>query len=383
MASLEASGPTGSFAGMRGSVLGTVALLVIGGCSSEERDSGEEADSSPTLGSTLSASVGDDDDAPDEDDDQERLDLGDSNTSGMAECNEGEDCPDTCIEVEHVPCDEGTTDIFAAIGLGCPGDPEVTTSVQGSLQSLGVRTGFGPTDTWAPREGSAFAVVGSGFVGDLDLPTPLGEPNDDPTHCDDPISPRQPLPMLPPPLQVDNVLGDCTEDASLLGTGDCSSTIQEQFDDGGVAFDYAEVRVEARVPLGNNSISYDFAFFSTEYPWYFEDQYNDMYIGWLESESWTGNISFDEAGSPISLNAGFLDFRDDAGDLPEFEGTCMRQHAGTKWLSSTAPVTPGEDITLVLAIFDLADANLDSYVFLDNFAWGCDGTDSPETVPVG
>jgi hypothetical protein len=108
-----------------------------------------------------------------------------------------------------------------------------------------------------------------------------------------------------------------------------------------------------------------------------------MYVGWLESESWTGNISFDMAGEPISLNAGFLDFRDDAGNVPEFAGTCMRQHAGTKWLNTTAPVTPGEQITLVLAIFDLSDPILDSYVFLDNFHWGCEGTDRPQTMPVG
>ena len=61
----------------------------------------------------------------------------------------------------------------------------------------------------------------------------------------------------------------------------------------------------------------------------------------------------------------------------------MRQHAGTKWLSSTAPVTPGERITVVLAVFDLADPNLDSYVFLDNWQWGCEGTSGPVTTPVG
>ena len=144
-----------------------------------------------------------------------------------------------------------------------------------------------------------------------------------------------------------------------------------------------ELRIVADVPPGNNSISYDFAFFSTEYPEYHNSAFNDMYIGWLESESWTGNISFDENGQPISLNAGFLDFQDDGGHLPEFVGTCMRRHAGTKWLSTTAPVTPGEQITLVFAIFDLSDSILDSYVFLDNFQWGCDGTETPKTTPVG
>ena len=61
----------------------------------------------------------------------------------------------------------------------------------------------------------------------------------------------------------------------------------------------------------------------------------------------------------------------------------MKQHAGTRWLSTTAPVVPGETITLVLAIFDLQDNQLDSYVFLDNWQWGCEGMDRPETTPVG
>jgi hypothetical protein len=108
-----------------------------------------------------------------------------------------------------------------------------------------------------------------------------------------------------------------------------------------------------------------------------------MYIGWLESEKWTGNISFDQNGNPISLNAGFLEFKDDGGGNPVFAGTCMRQHAGTNWLTTTAGVTPGEQITVVFAIFDLSDAILDSYAFLDNFKWGCDPQGKPSTMPPG
>jgi hypothetical protein len=35
-------------------------------------------------------------------------------------CGEGEDCDDDCVEVEHEPCDEGTTDPFMAMGINCP-----------------------------------------------------------------------------------------------------------------------------------------------------------------------------------------------------------------------------------------------------------------------
>ena len=67
----------------------------------------------------------------------------------------------------------------------------------------------------------------------------------------------------------------------------------------------------------------------------------------------------------------------------ELDGTCMKQHAGTNWLTTTAGVTPGEHITVVFAIFDLSDSILDSYAFIDNFAWGCDPTGEPQTEPEG
>ena len=38
---------------------------------------------------------------------------------------------------------------------------------------------------------------------------------------------------------------------------------------------------------------------------------------------------------------------------------------------------------MVFAIFDLSDSILDSYVFLDNFAWGCEPTGGPTTQPEG
>jgi hypothetical protein len=368
---------------MRGSFVSCSSLVVLvlatAGCVAEE--SSDSTGTPLTTGiplSTSGASTGDDDPAD--------LDTGDKLDvmvgTGNAPCAEGGDCGE-CIPSTHEPCDQGADSMISALGLNCPGDAQVEVTTFGHPASMSVRTGFGATAEWAPREGSAFAVLGSGFTTDLDLETPAGDFNIEPTHCNDDLGAMYDVGTLPAPLQATNVNGDCSMNEALLGTGDCSSTIQTQFDQGGEANDYTEVRIVADVPVTNNSLNYDFAFFSTEYPFYYGMQFNDMYVGWLESESWTGNISFDNAGNPISLNAGFLDFQDDSASLPELDGTCMKQHAGTKWLQSVAPVTPGETITLVLAVFDLADSALDSYVFLDNFGWGCEGDDTPSTNPVG
>jgi hypothetical protein len=341
-------------------------------------------DPSGEVGISVTASASDTDgtgiDPSNVSSDEEKLDV--AGTDGNIECPEGQVC-DECVEMTHEPCDADSTDLFNAIGLNCPSTPPITGSVDGNPAAIGMRTGFGSTGTWNPREGSKYAVIGSGFVGELDTATPPGDSNLGPTHCNDDLGAFDPGGTLPTPLRTNDVGGDCAADPNLLGSGDCSNTIATQFNQGMAANDYTEMRIVATVPPANNSIAYDFAFFSTEYPDYYGDVFNDMYIGWLESESWTGNISFDEMGRPISLNAGFLDFRDDTGALPELAGTCMRQHAGTKWLSTTAPVVPGEQITVVFAVFDLADSILDSYVFIDNFQWGCEGTDHPMTTPVG
>ena len=314
-------------------------------------------------------------------DDGPKFDLG-----GGGEPNpDGDGCGTECecTIPEHQPCDAATGDPFRAMGLGCPGELAVQTTVTGPPGAIGVRSSFGGNGTFAPREGSAYAVIGSGFVTDLDMQTPNGDSNQDPTHCNDDLGGQWDVGgTLPPPLRVNNVGGDCTVNPGLLGTGDCSNTIADQFNQGSSANDYVELRFDLDVPLDVVSLSYDFAFFSTEYPYYYNSAFNDMYVGWLESEAWTGNISFDAMGNPISLNAGFLDYRDDAGNLPEFAGTCMRQHAGTGWLSTNAGVVPGEHITVAFAIFDLSDSILDSYVFLDNFQWGCE-PGAPTTTPEG
>lgn len=334
--------------------------------------------------STLGATDGPDD--PDEDNggsndanDGPLLDLGDG-SEGELPCGEGQFCD--CQIPDHVPCDAAAdTPLIRALGLNCPNELQVTVSTSGSAAAIGKRNSFGNTNAFAPREGSQYLAMGSGRVAELDSIN----------GCNSDLGAYDPG-NLPAPL-VGNDVGaqTCTDNEALIGMGDCSNTIEAQLV--GTVNDYTEIRFSADVPLGVNSVSYDLAFFSYEYPIYYQTAFNDMYIGWLESEVWTGNISFDEKGAPISLNAGFLDYRDanSANDpecngnctAPELHGTCMQGHAGTKWLTTTAGVKPGETITVVFAIFDMSDSILDSYVFLDNFVWGCDGDSPPSTVPIG
>ncbi len=361
--------PSGSQTGINTSVGQT------GGSSDE---GGTEVSGNPTSvgsGSADDGTVGESTSA----DDGPKFDLGVPPDGGNDPgCEELGTCE--CTIPAHVPCDAGTNDPFRAIGLNCPGELQVNTSTSGPATARGIRSSFGGTNVFDPREGSVYAVIGSGLVAELNNPTPNTDISAFPTYCNDDLGAFDPGGSLPAPLRTTDVAGDCLANPALVGTGDCSNTIQGQFSQGGSANDYVEMRFNVQVPPDIVSFSYDFAFSSTEYPAYYGSEFNDMYVGWLESELWTGNVSFDGAGNPISLNAGFLEY---TGNVPQLAGTCMHQHAATGWLTTTAGVTGGENITVVFAIFDLSDSILDSYVFLDNFEWGCDPTGGPVTEPEG
>ena len=126
-----------------------------------------------------------------------------------------------------------------------------------------------------------------------------------------------------------------------------------------------------------------------------------------------GNISFDRAGNPVTINSAFFTsceslqcadpeiFSIQQGPDANHDGcvdslTCNADTnlcegpygacpdgpddvraftesnnvgGGTSWLVTTAPVVPGEIITLDFHIWDTTDSLLDSTVILDNFQW--------------
>lgn len=304
-----------------------------------------------------------------------------------------------CDDHKHVACDEKSDDPFHAIGINCPGEsPRIEASFRGSEKARGLRTSFGPSKAFDPREGSRYLVLGTGNINKLDTP----ENSFDDNVCSVDLGKKFDLKTLPAPINVKRV-GEktCAEDPSLVGKGDCSNSIEAQWNAAALpgqgvrsgAHDYSEMRLKMTVPVWAKSLSFDFAFMTVEYPEFLKMAYNDFFVVWLESKKWTGNISFDKNGKPISLNAGFFDFKDSSRpvpldqecllgcDAPELHETCLKEHASTKWLTTSVGVTPGEEIELIFAIVDLGDSSLDSFAFIDNFQWGCEEQDEPETNP--
>ena len=164
---------------------------------------------------------------------------------------------------------------------------------------------------------------------------------------------------------------------------------------GSGANDSVNVRITIRVPTNVLAFSYDHAFFTAEYKSWACSIYNDFTLALLTSTAAglpaDGNIAFDAQGAPISVNSGFFAHCAAQGCYTCPGGTGLLAGTGmdldgvgggTGWLTTTAPVVPGEIITLELMVFDVTDGTLDSVLLLDNFRWHLNpavvGTGSPD-----
>ena len=164
---------------------------------------------------------------------------------------------------------------------------------------------------------------------------------------------------------------------------------------GSGANDSVNLRLTLRVPTNAPSFTYDFRFFSMEYQTWQCTQYNDYFLALITTGA-AGipadhNISFDANGSAVSVNNGFFQVcggnGKNCGPCPngtaDLSGTGMDKAngGGTAWLTTKAPVVPGETMVLDLTVFDVSDHVLDSLVLVDNWQWLATPSGPPTTNP--
>jgi hypothetical protein len=228
-------------------------------------------------------------------------------------------------------------------------------------RSRGIFADFG--NTYVPNAGDSLAILASGVAGD----------SSDPGFVIlDPGSQFQvsvPHPDMQPAM------------------GGCSMADQPTVND------YSEVTMQLLVPTNANAFSFDFNFLSAEFPEWVCTTFDDTFLAMLESQAFTGNVSFDAQGNRVSINIGFFDVCDMDSFYPTETANCTGsaplagtgyenlEGGGTGWLTTTAPVVPGEKITLTFMVFDEGDWSWDSAVLLDNFRWEIEEVDGPITVP--
>ncbi|MBI5534992.1 MAG: putative metal-binding motif-containing protein [Deltaproteobacteria bacterium] len=149
------------------------------------------------------------------------------------------------------------------------------------------------------------------------------------------------------------------------------------------ANDGMALEIVLRVPSNAKAFSYDFDFYTYEFPGWVCDAYNDYFVALLlpphAGSGPNNNISFDSANNPVSVNNALLEvctpgkyggkqFACPMG-TDELKGTGFDAAGATGWLQTTAAVVAGEEITLRFAIWDSVDEMADATVLLDNFRW--------------
>jgi hypothetical protein len=210
-----------------------------------------------------------------------------------------------------------------------------------------------------PKKGPTMAGLSSGRMRDQNDVGFVNPPDTDHAHDSNP-----PLAYL------------AAHGGNLPGSAGCSGACAS----GSGANDSVAIRLSIRVPTNAKSFSYDFRFISYEYDDWKCSLFNDFYLALLTTGApgipADKNISFDSLNNPVSVNNGFFDVCVPEGcytcpaGTAELNGTGMGTTGGaTKWLTTDAPIVPGETMQLDLMIFDVSDNMLDSNALLDNFRW--------------
>ena len=165
------------------------------------------------------------------------------------------------------------------------------------------------------------------------------------------------------------------------------------------AFDSVDLKVRIRVPTNAFSFSFRTRFFTAEYPERLCAKNNDFFVVLLKS-AWKPdpgqvpplppfpadtNILVDSHGNLVSVDNAFFDVCFPTPGAPPGScpggtldllgsgyggpGNSVSDGAATEWLTSDAPVVPGETIELDFVVWDAMDHQGDSLALIDKFRW--------------
>ena len=128
---------------------------------------------------------------------------------------------------------------------------------------------------------------------------------------------------------------------------------------GGLPGDTITLTFTIPVPVGAQSLAFNFSFLSEEYPEFVGTNFNDFFSVTLDGLQ----VAFDTNGNLITVNNNFFDAgQSTAGTM--FDGS-------TPPLQASAPITEGaESIVLAITVSDVGDGIYDSAGFIGDFAFG-------------
>ena len=150
--------------------------------------------------------------------------------------------------------------------------------------------------------------------------------------------------------------------------------------------DDVALEVKLRSPKNATGYSFNFFFYSFEYPEWVCTSFNDQFIALVNPPPMgpiNGNISFDSMTNPVSVNIAFFSVCSGCAlGTTAMQGTGFNEWndaGGTSWLKTQAPIKGGDEASIRFTIWDTGDQAYDSTALIDNFQWIANGG----TVGVG
>ena len=222
-------------------------------------------------------------------------------------------------------------------------------------------------------------------------------------------TPRTSAPLDPAGFRLD----DACSDIPLVGS-DCQSLTGNAPASGISVQDWAELTLWVQVPVNATTMSFDFAFFSSEFNQFWQSAANDAFFVLVSSQTLKGtNVAKDAHGLGITVNSGFFQLcpappgpaglsQDKAAGIQQcvgvagtpvvkgtlagtgFDGASVGSDdtvlsisqqkyiygGGSGWLQAVFAVTPGEQLQMRVVIMDTFDGLKDSVVLMDGMTWG-------------
>ena len=222
--------------------------------------------------------------------------------------------------------------------LGLEESTVITAKTSGANPSLAVKTmeRLGSSTQLLPRQGYKFLVMSTGPIGNHRT---KGGGQISSGHYQDPIPEymgRHRIPSRPNPR----------------------------------VHDLHQVTLTLKAPAYAKSFSFDFNYFSAEYPEYVKKNFNDTFYAIIEAKSTNNgartNIAFDANSRSIEVDNNY--FQNPFHPISN-RGTGFDNGGSTSWLRTSWPIKGGEEFRLTFSIHDEGDGIYDSLVLLDNFQW--------------
>jgi hypothetical protein len=290
-------------------------------------------------------------------------------------------------------CDAATSNdaspgVIEAKYVRADGSPAASPLQYGILES------FGPNVL--PQAGKRMLVLSSGHARAAGQPDACGH-----IMCSNLVGEGTPPPGFP------QTVPDCDSDFT-------SEYANKIYDDVGL-------ELQLRAPVEAEGYRVAYRLYSFEYPEFVCSPYNDQFVMLVDPPpqgAVDGNVAFDDDGNPIGVNMSYFQICDPAGIMrfaskcppsinncpappnpycPEgpaelagtgFDGTWSaapwigdEDGGATVWLTSSAPVTGGDELTIRFAIWDKGDTAYDATILIDRFEW-LTGDVGVETDPI-